>query len=262
SVRIANARETDPKTRSFARKAIGWTIAIMALVGLIVNTPMAELPFAQWVVAAIIGCGTPVALWLGWTLRSRYAEDCERYEERRAARRSSATTKTATATPTATSKSRSATAPATSKSRSATAPATDHSRSATAPATDHSRSATPAEPVKPETPTETTAPIDSIDRATDSDDAPSAEIEDGIQEIEQYLREVLEADGKRAAAADYVRYLVLVHGRELGEITGAEIAAGVGVSSALGRRVRQEFDNGKLTVTNEDKRRFESFGLL
>src|SRR5690606_16446505 len=201
---------------------------------------MAELPFAQWVVAAIIGCGTPVALWLGWTLRSRYAEDCERYEERRAARRSSATTKTATATPTATS-----------KSRSATAPATDHSRSATAPA-----------PVKPETPTETTAPIDSIDRATDSDDAPSAEIEDGIQEIEQYLREVLEADGKRAAAADYVRYLVLVHGRELGEITGAEIAAGVGVSSALGRRVRQEFDNGKLTVTNEDKRRFESFGLL
>src|SRR5690606_7106253 len=76
------------------------------------------------------------------------------------------------------------------------------------------------------------------------------------------LREVLEADGKRAAAADYVRYLVLVHGRELGEITGAEIAAGVGVSSALGRRVRQEFDNGKLTVTNEDKRRFESVGLL
>src|SRR5690606_33299755 len=159
SVRIANARETDPKTRSFARKAIGWTIAIMALVGLIVNTPMAELPFAQWVVAAIIGCGTPVALWLGWTLRSRYAEDCERYEERRAARRSSATTKTATATPTATSKSRSATAPATDHSRSATAPATDHSRSATAPATDQPRSATapatdqprsatPAEPVK------------------------------------------------------------------------------------------------------------------
>src|SRR5690606_28906488 len=255
SVRIANARETDPKTRSFARKAIGWTIAIMALVGLIVNTPMAELPFAQWVVAAIIGCGTPVALWPGWTLRRRYAADCERYEERRAARRSSATTKTATATPTATSKSRSATArapdqprsataPATDHSRSATAPATDHSRSATAPATDQPRSATPAEPVKPETPTETTAPIDSIDRATDSDDAPSAEIEDGIQEIEQYLREVLEADGKRAAAADYVRYLVLVHGRELGEITGAEIAAGVGVSSALGRRVRQEFDNG------------------
>src|SRR5690606_27750295 len=171
SVRIANARETDPKTRSFARKAIGWTIAITALVGLIVNTPMAELPFAQWVVAAIIGCGTPVALWLGWTLRSRYAEDCERYEERRAARRSSATTKTATATPTATSKSRSATAPATDHSRSATAPATDHSRSATPTATDHSRSATPAEPVKPETPTETTAPIDSIDRATDSDDA-------------------------------------------------------------------------------------------
>src|SRR5690625_4354297 len=183
AVRIANGRATSEKTRKYARRSMTGAIIVMAAVGLIVNTPMAEMWIFQSILASIIGAGTPVALYLGWTLRSRYAEDVARYEERQAerhAKRQSATggaTTTATSKPrSATPKSNSATETATTATGSTSRSATDESGSATAvarsapdSATETATTATGSTPgtatTEPESLAETTAPLDRADHA-------------------------------------------------------------------------------------------------
>lgn len=250
AVRIANGRATSEKTRKYARRSMTGAIIVMAAVGLIVNTPMAEMWIFQSILASIIGAGTPVALYLGWTLRSRYAEDVARYEERQAERHAKRQSATGGATTTATSKPRSATP----KSNSATETATTATGSTPGTAT-----------TEPESLAETTAPLDRADHETPeqplAESAP-ADVEATVSAVERYLSEVAEADGKKAKAADYVRYLVVAQGRDLHGIKGAEIATGADVSPALGRQVRSAFSAGDLTITDSDKARFAGFGNL
>lgn len=82
AVRIHDAIETSPETKRFAFGCFVGALVIMSLVGLIVNTPLAEHWLARAVVSAIIGALTPVALLLAWSVRSRYAADVQRYRER------------------------------------------------------------------------------------------------------------------------------------------------------------------------------------